>query len=98
MGINKQSDLEANLQIGPTDRGMGRIYVVGDGIEMPMDLTPAMQKKSLRKLWWRQRPRAGFLVHQTDISILRRWIAKNGQAARRAARKPMNDRFSTRRT
>ena len=40
MGINKQSDLEANLQIGPTDRGMVRIYVVGDGIEMPMDFDP----------------------------------------------------------
>lgn len=41
MGINKQSDLEANLQIGPTDRGMVRIYVVGDGIEMPMDFDPS---------------------------------------------------------
>ena len=27
MGINKQSDIEANLQIGPTDIGMVRIYV-----------------------------------------------------------------------
>ena len=25
MGINKQSDIEANLQIGPTDIGMVRI-------------------------------------------------------------------------
>ena len=32
MGINKQSDLEANLQIGPTDRGMVRIYVVGSSL------------------------------------------------------------------
>ena len=41
MGINKESDLETNLQIGPTDRGMVRIYVVGDGIEMPMDFDPS---------------------------------------------------------
>ena len=40
-GINKQSDLESNLQIGPTDRGMVRIYVVGDGIEIPMDFDPS---------------------------------------------------------
>ena len=40
MGINKQSDLEANLQIGPTDIGMVRIYVSGGGSEIPMDFDP----------------------------------------------------------
>ncbi len=40
MGINNQTDLSAELQIGPTDLGMVRIYVAGDGIDLPMDFTP----------------------------------------------------------
>ena len=40
MGINKQSDLETNLQIGPTDRGMVRIYVTAGNSEIPMDFNP----------------------------------------------------------
>ena len=37
MGINSESDVTANLQIGPTDQGMVRIYIQGDGIALPMD-------------------------------------------------------------
>ena len=40
MGIDKESNLEANLQIGPTSLGMVRIYVEGNGIEIPMDFDP----------------------------------------------------------
>ena len=40
MGINKQSDIEANLQIGPTDIGMVRIYVSAGQTEIPMDFDP----------------------------------------------------------
>ena len=40
MGINKQSDAEANLQIGPTDLGMVRLHVEGEGIDLPMDFNP----------------------------------------------------------
>lgn len=40
MGINTERDIEANLQIGPTDQGMVRIYVEGPGIEIPMDFDP----------------------------------------------------------
>lgn len=41
MGINKQSDIAANLQIGPTDQGMVRIYVEAEGgIELPLDFDP----------------------------------------------------------
>jgi hypothetical protein len=39
MGINSQSDIAANLQIGPTDQGMVRIYIETDGVEIPMDFT-----------------------------------------------------------
>lgn len=40
MGINSESDIAANLQIGPTDLGMVRIYVEGDGIDLPLDFDP----------------------------------------------------------
>jgi len=40
MSINKESDLSANLQIGPTSLGMVRIYVEGDGIDLPLDFDP----------------------------------------------------------
>lgn len=40
MGIDKESELEANLQVGPTTLGMVRIFVEGDGLEVPMDFDP----------------------------------------------------------
>lgn len=40
MGIDTERDIEANLQVGPTDKGMVRIYVEADGIEIPMDFSP----------------------------------------------------------
>ncbi len=40
MGINSESDIEANLQIGPTSDGMVRIYVEAQGVEIPMDFDP----------------------------------------------------------
>lgn len=40
MGINSESDIEANIQIGPTSEGMVRIYVEGGGVELPMDFDP----------------------------------------------------------
>jgi hypothetical protein len=40
MGINDERDIEANLQIGPTDQGQVRLFIEGKGIEIPMDFTP----------------------------------------------------------
>ena len=40
MGIDKQSDISANLQIGPTSLGMVRIYVEAEGLELPLDFEP----------------------------------------------------------
>ena len=40
MGIDSESDVSANLQIGPTSLGMVRIYVEGNGVEIPMDFDP----------------------------------------------------------
>ncbi|SMX42401.1 DUF6324 family protein [Maliponia aquimaris] len=41
MGINEERDIEANLQIGPTDQGMVRLYIFADGMEIPMDFDPS---------------------------------------------------------
>lgn len=40
MGIDKQSDIAANIQIGPTSMGMVRIYVEAEGVELPLDFDP----------------------------------------------------------
>lgn len=40
MGIDRESEQEANLQVGPTTLGMVRIFVEGDGLEIPMDFDP----------------------------------------------------------
>jgi hypothetical protein len=40
MGINNERDIEANIQIGPTDLGMVRIFIEADGVEIPMDFEP----------------------------------------------------------
>ena len=40
MGINKESDTEANLQIGPTDQGMVRLFISAGASEIPMDFDP----------------------------------------------------------
>ncbi len=40
MGINDESDTEANLQIGPTEIGMVRLFVESHGAEIAMDFEP----------------------------------------------------------
>ena len=40
MGINSESNLAASIQIGPTTLGMVRIYIVGDGVDLPLDFDP----------------------------------------------------------
>jgi hypothetical protein len=40
MGIDKQSEISADLQIGPTTLGMVRIYIQAEGMELPLDFEP----------------------------------------------------------
>jgi len=40
MGINSERDIEANLQIGPTDQGMVRLFIEAGNVEIPMDFSP----------------------------------------------------------
>ena len=37
MSINKESEVAANLQIGPTSLGMVRIYVETEALTLPLD-------------------------------------------------------------
>lgn len=40
MSINRESDVAANLQIGPTDIGMVRLYIEAEGVNLPLDFEP----------------------------------------------------------
>ncbi len=40
MGINDERDMEANMQIGPTDQGMVRLFIEAGTVEIPMDFEP----------------------------------------------------------
>ncbi len=40
MSINNQSEIAANLQIGPTDQGMVRLYVETPTVQLPLDFDP----------------------------------------------------------
>ncbi len=40
MGINSESDVSANLQIGPTSEGQVRLYIEAGSVEIPMDFEP----------------------------------------------------------
>jgi hypothetical protein len=40
MGINRESEISANLQIGPTSLGMVRIFIETDTVEIPLDFEP----------------------------------------------------------
>jgi hypothetical protein len=40
MGIDRESDVAANLQIGPTTLGMVRVYIETDTLELPLDFEP----------------------------------------------------------
>lgn len=40
MGINSESDVAANLQIGPTTEGMVRLYMSSETVDLPMDFDP----------------------------------------------------------
>lgn len=40
MSINRQTEDAGELQIGPTDKGMVRVFVRTDTFDLPMDFTP----------------------------------------------------------
>ncbi|MFT7025983.1 MAG: hypothetical protein ACJAVS_000198 [Paracoccaceae bacterium] len=40
MGIDDESDITADLQIGPTSDGMVRLYIEGEGFGIPLDFFP----------------------------------------------------------
>jgi len=40
MGINRESQVAANLQIGPTTLGMVRLFIETESVELPLDFEP----------------------------------------------------------
>ena len=40
MGINRESDIAADLQIGPTTLGMVRLYIETANASLPLDFEP----------------------------------------------------------
>lgn len=40
MGIDTERDIEADLRIGPTDRGMVRLFIDAGEVKIPMDFDP----------------------------------------------------------
>lgn len=40
ININSETDISADLQIGPTSLGMVRLFLAANNIEVPMDFTP----------------------------------------------------------
>lgn len=40
MSINKETEINADLQIGPTSLGMVRLYLTTRGTAIPMDFMP----------------------------------------------------------
>ena len=40
MGIDRESDVGADLQIGPTTHGMVRLYIETGSLELPLDFEP----------------------------------------------------------
>ncbi|MGF1501834.1 MAG: DUF6324 family protein [Paracoccaceae bacterium] len=50
MGIDSESDVQADLRIGPTSLGMVRIYVEADGVSLPMDFDPAAAREIAEEL------------------------------------------------
>ena len=70
MGINKQSNIEANLQIGPTDIGMVRIYVSAGGTEIPMDFDPEEADEIAEEIMVRLKPLRSLLGSSNLQNIL----------------------------
>jgi len=40
MGINRETEIAADLQIGPTTLGMVRLYIATAELELPLDFDP----------------------------------------------------------
>ncbi|MGH1415859.1 MAG: DUF6324 family protein [Pelagimonas sp.] len=50
MGINTEREIEANLQIGPTDQGMVRLFIYAGDMEIPMDFDPEEAEEIIEEL------------------------------------------------
>lgn len=49
-GINTESDISAELQLGPTEHGMVRMFISAGELEIPMDFTPEEAREIAEEL------------------------------------------------
>ncbi len=50
MGIDRESDVAANLQIGPTTMGLVRLYIETETLDLPLDFKPAEAEEIAEEL------------------------------------------------
>lgn len=82
MGINSESDVSADLVIGPTSEGMVRIYVTAEGVDLPMDFEPEAAIEIADEL------RAAAQMVQKDRQRKAGGQGGGGKAGGKPARKP----------
>lgn len=82
MGINSESDVSADLTIGPTSEGMVRIYVTAEGVDLPMDFEPEEAIEIADEL------RAAAQMVQKDRQRRAGGQGGGGRAGGKPARKP----------
>ena len=51
MGINSNRHIIADLQVGPTENGMVRIFIDAQGTEIPIDFEPKEAKEIADELY-----------------------------------------------
>ena len=75
-GHQLKRDMEANLQIGPTDQGFVRIFIEASGVEIPMDFDPEEAEEIAKEITRQRRRRVNFPNNQLS----------SGKGAKRGSR------------
>ena len=80
MGIDTESNVEASLQIGPTEKGMVRLYVSNNSIEIPMDFEPEEAKEIADEILSAAKVAAELVDTKVNLIAIRKiWIAERSQ-------------------
>ncbi len=87
MGIDNENDVTANLQVAPTSLGMVRIYIAGDGVDLPMDFEPEEAEEIAEELRVAaERAREFAAAQPTQASPVRKAPRPNGRISPKGRR------------